>query len=93
MASKFSAVLGQRKSVQQEHTASIEEAPLVERTIRRGPGRPPGKRTHPDYQQTTIYIPRTLHDQVKIALIREGRKEFSELVETLLTDWISERQT
>lgn len=84
MASKFNAVLGQRRTAQSEQTPSTETPPPTEKTIGRGRGRPPGKRTNPDYQQVTIYIPRALHDQVKISLIQEGRKEFSELVETLL---------
>jgi hypothetical protein len=89
--SKFDAVLGQRR------TQTIEPIAVTETTRQRelaeldqekkGPGRPPGKRTNPAYQQVTVYIPRALHDKVKIALIQEGRKEFSELVEELLTDW------
>ena len=89
--SKFDAVLGQRR------TQAVEPAAVTETTKQReltelnqekkGPGRPPGKRTNPAYQQVTVYIPRALHNTVKIALIQKGRKEFSELVEELLTDW------
>ena len=89
--SKFDAVLGQRRTAEQ--ASSTESPQAVEKAISRGRGRPPGKRTNPDYQQVTIYIPRALHDQVKITLIQEGRKEFSELVEDLLAKWMSERQT
>ena len=92
MASKFNAVLGQRRTAQSEQVSSTETPRTVEKAIGRGRGRPPGKRTNPDYQQVTIYIPRALHDQVKISLIQEGRKEFSELVETLLASWMRDRQ-
>lgn len=92
MASKFNAVLGQRRTAQSEQTSLADTPRPMEKTIGRGRGRPPGKRTNPDYQQVTIYIPRALHDQVKISLIQEGRKEFSELVETLLASWMRERQ-
>jgi hypothetical protein len=89
--SKFNAVLEQRRTLPSEVTPT-ETSPTVESTVNRGRGRPPGKRTHPDYQQVTIYIPRALHDQAKIRLIQEGRKEFSELVGSLLDRWIRERQ-
>jgi hypothetical protein len=47
-----------------------------------------GKRTNPDYAQVTAYIPKSLHDDVKIALIKEGGKEFSAIVEELLSEWM-----
>ena len=91
--SKFDAVLGQRRTTPGEQIHLTESTQISETTqvIKRGKGRPPGKRTNPDYQQVTVYIPRALHDQVKIALIQEGRKEFSELVGELLASWIKER--
>lgn len=90
--SKFDAVLGQRRTAPSEQVGLTEPGVETEKAINRGRGRPPGKRTNPDYQQVTIYIPRVLHDQAKIALIQEGRKEFSELIEDLLADWIREHQ-
>jgi FMN phosphatase YigB (HAD superfamily) len=51
-------------------------------------GRPPGKRSHPDFEQITAYIRRDTHRAVKIALLKNGRKEFSELVEDLLGQWL-----
>ena len=52
-------------------------------------GRPggQGKRGNPDYAQVTAYIPKTLHDETKVNLIRQGNKEFSQLVEELLSGW------
>ena len=92
--SKFDAVLGQRRTTPSEQILLAESTQTNEttQTVNKGRrGRPPGKRTNPDYQQVTVYIPRTLHDQVKIALIQEGRKEFSELVGELLAKWIEQR--
>ena len=91
--SKFDAVLGQRRTEPSEQTPLTESTQThdTNQTIKRGKGRPTGKRTNPDYQQVTVYIPRTLHDQVKITLIQEGRKEFSELVGELLAKWIEQR--
>ena len=40
----------------------------------------------------TAYIPRTLHDEVKISLIRDGGREFSELVTELLAEWMQKRE-
>lgn len=52
-------------------------------------GRPKGKRSNPDYEQVTAYIRRTTYRDVKIALLQRGDdREFSELVEDLLTQWL-----
>jgi hypothetical protein len=51
-------------------------------------GRPPGKRSHPDFEQITAYIRKDTHHAVKIELLKNGRKEFSELVEELLHQWL-----
>ena len=88
--SKFDTVLARRKTENPE--MGSEAPPILEKVPSRGRGRPPGKRTNPDYQQVTVYLPRALHDQVKIKLIQEGRKEFSELVENLLINWVYRRK-
>ncbi len=52
-----------------------------------------GKKDNPDYQQATAYIPRQLHQDVKVLLIQEGGKQdFSELVEELLRKWVKGQQ-
>jgi len=51
-------------------------------------GRPPGKRSHPDFEQITAYIRKDTHHAVKIELLKNGRKEFSELMEELLHQWL-----
>lgn len=54
-------------------------------------GRPPGKRTDPDFAQVTAYIRKTTHRGVKLRLLQEGQgREFSELVEELLAGWLKE---
>jgi hypothetical protein len=85
--SKFTAILEQKR----EGAEAEKEAqqPASSPTAgRKGPGRPAGKRTNPDYGQVTAYIPKSLHEDVKIALIKEGGKEFSTLIEELLSEWI-----
>lgn len=55
----------------------------------RGPGRPPGKRSDPDHVQITAYIRRSTHHAVKLRLLEQGGdKDFSELVEDLLAEWL-----
>lgn len=54
-------------------------------------GRPPGKRSDPAFEPVTAYIRVTTHKEVKIRLIREGGKDFSELVEELLAGWLEPR--
>lgn len=62
------------------------------RPERRGPGRPRGKRSDPEFVQTTAHIRRQTHRAVKIALLQEGQgREFSQLVEELLGTWLRDR--
>ena len=49
-----------------------------------------GKRSNSDYKQVSAYIRKDTHFKVKLALLQEGR-EFSELVEQLLGEWIASR--
>ena len=46
-------------------------------------GRPPGKKSNPDYTQATVYLRKQTHLAAKKCLLDEG-KAFSELV----TQWI-----
>jgi hypothetical protein len=52
-------------------------------------GRPAGKRTDPDYAQVTAYIRKDTHHAVKLRLMQENQgREFSELVQELLAEWL-----
>lgn len=68
-----------------DHTHRRTAAPAVSR-----PGRPrTGKRSNPAFEQVSVYIRKDTHREVKIALLREaGGRQFSELVEDLLTEWL-----
>ncbi len=60
-----------------------------------GRGCPPrsqgaGKRGDPDYRQVSAYVRKDTHQKVKMALLEVDR-EFSELVEELLRDWLTKR--
>ena len=53
-------------------------------------GRPKGKRSNPDFEQVTAYVRSKTYRQTKIALLQQSELEdFSELVEKLLTEWLS----
>lgn len=84
--SKFSTFLVARKgssveigpcSVSRESTAM---ASRIHRT---------GKRRDPAYEQVTAYIRRNTHHAVKLALLTEGdSRQYSDLVEALLSQWL-----
>jgi hypothetical protein len=67
-----------------------------EATVKRGRGRPRGyaggKRDNKEeFTQASAYIRRDVHKRVKSALVDE-EKEFSELVEELLVEWLGSRK-
>ena len=85
--SKFEAIV-QRKREKGE-TAQAEYAPQGNGPKRMG--RPPGKRSNPEYEQVTSYIRRETYQAVQVALIRSGKKrQYSELVQELLQKWLEE---
>lgn len=80
--SKFDAILNRKGKGGDESPSGTE---------RRKRGRPTGKRSNPDYLQVTAYIPHDLYTEVKIALLRDGGGEFSDLVTELLSSWMQDR--
>jgi len=90
--SKFKGLFDAAKERQLEEPEQPEqkEPNLVSSLPRRG--RPKGKRSDPAFEQVTAYIRKETHQAVKIALLQDGQdKEFSELVEQLLQDWLQSR--
>jgi hypothetical protein len=72
-----------------EPTGTVEN---VENVEPKKMGRPKGKRSNPDFEQVTAYIKSATYTSVRIELLKEGQKrEFSELVQHLLDDWIESR--
>ena len=72
--------------------SSLKSSPKTDLPKRRG--RPAtGKRTNPDYDQTTAYVRKDTYKAVRIALIEEGEeRDYSELVEELLAKWLKSRR-
>jgi hypothetical protein len=82
----------QDESLTQQNGASpilpiseIQPLPTVPNQNKRG--RPSGKRSDPSFFLASAYIPVSLHHQVKIALLKEG-KEYSQLIHELLENWL-----
>lgn len=94
MSSKFKGILDGAKGRGPAPAPAVIQAPPPSPAPPEPPrrGRPPGKRSDPTYSQVTAYIPEDLHRKVKIALLQEAEgREFSQLVEALLIDWLGSR--
>ena len=102
MSSKFKGILDHAKAREPE---AVEEkqapapppspAPVAAPAPKKR-GRPAsGKRSDADYAQVTAYIHKDTHLNVKIALLnlrKSGEEnDFSELVDSLLADWLKSR--
>lgn len=101
--SKFAGLLSARKSEPDEAPAA-EIAPAQTGSgiaptapnggATRAPGRigrpATGKRSNPDFEQTSLYLRKETHHAVKVALLqaRDGR-DVSDLVEELLIKWLA----
>ncbi|MCP3963182.1 MAG: hypothetical protein GY719_35530 [bacterium] len=89
--SKFDAILKSAKEPGQE-----EKPPRRRRKASRpkveevAPKRALGRRSDPAYRQANAYLPKDLHQTVKVELLKES-KEYSVLVEELLTHWLESR--
>jgi hypothetical protein len=75
-----------------------EESPAAERTEKpavmvKTPGRPPGKRSDPEYKQYSVLLKRQTHRQVT-AILRdqEHGPDVSELLQQLLEQWLEQQQ-
>lgn len=67
----------------------------TESTSKRPVGRPPGRRSNPDYTQISAYIPIEILQEVQDVLAQERRiskqrtpRPVSDLVEELLSEWL-----
>lgn len=93
MSSKFKGILEQAKDRRPEPVEEVPPPPSPAPTVAASPkkrGRPSGKRSDADYIQVTAYIQKDRHRDVKIALLKSGGdKDFSELVDDLLGQWLN----
>jgi hypothetical protein len=88
--SKFSDVLAKLKQRPAEQSASSPTPPAGSEQVR-GRGRPPGKRSDPDYQPTTVLIRKhTKKTASRLLEDTNAAHDLSDLIEQLLTEWIQQ---
>lgn len=93
--SKFQEILKARRGADSEVTLSgtQKSESLNIQTFEKKRGRPSAKRSDPDFLQVTAYIRKETHRKTKIRLLEEGQgREFSELVEVILEEWLRRPQ-
>ena len=78
-SNRFDALLSSAR--QQEQTPAPVESKLTKKS----------KSTDPDYVRTTVYLPKRLHKQLKVAAADEER-EMSEILEGLVEQWLKKRK-
>jgi hypothetical protein len=78
-----------------ESNSTKPPAQTIETNLKRPIGRPPGRRSNPDYTQISAYIPMEVLQEVQDVLAQERRKSkkrtprpVSDLVEELLSEWL-----
>ncbi len=87
--SKFNDILKAAQARDQDGETPAPAEPKPQKS-----GRPRGKRSNPDYEQVSAYIKRETYRNTKIALLQQGNnQEFSELVEHLLSEWLSTQKS
>ena len=90
--SKFSGALSRLRDGPPEQPAAPPPPAAVAQAAAKGRGRPPGKRSDPDFKPTTLL----LREQTKRTAMRlledsQSGQDLSDLVEQLLAQW-SKRQ-
>lgn len=88
--SKFSSLRAMRERREQEAEAeqvSPAPSPPAQEEPKRRVGRPPGKRSNPEYQQVTVLLHGQTYLEARKRLLDE-RKEVSTLINELLSEWL-----
>ncbi len=92
--SKFSGALAKLNRQAETPAADIPipSAPIaIASDVARGKGRPPGKRSDPDYQATTVLLRKQTKKTAARRLEDAGSdKDLSDLIEQLLSEWIQQ---
>ena len=81
-SSRFDDLFSAARSKNQE---TSPESAKIEETKK-------SKSSNPDYVRTTIYLPKRLHQQLKVAAV-QGDKDMSEIIEGLIDAWIQSEDT
>jgi|RhiMetdeSRZDD1v2_1073273.scaffolds.fasta_scaffold431825_2 hypothetical protein len=87
--SKCSGVLAKLKQRPAAASSIARPDPPVGNEPGRGRGRPPGKRSDPDYQPTTVLLRKyTKKTATRLLEDTNAGHDLSDLIEQLLTEWI-----
>ena len=90
--SKFSGVLAQLKPRSAEAQPATQPAHPVGIEPMRGRGRPPGKRSDPDFQPTTVLLRKnTKKTAARLLEDTNAGQDLSDLIEQLLAEWIQKQ--
>lgn len=95
--SKFKDILSAAKDIdnnlpKENQDQTIQISQKENKVIKKG--RSKGKRSNPDFEQVTAYVRKNTYRQTKIALLNtEDKLDFSDLVEQLLTEWLSTQKS
>jgi hypothetical protein len=89
--SKFSGVLATLRPRPVDELSPAVAATPVRSAPVRGRGRPPGKRSDPDYQPTTVLLRKhTKKTATRLLEDTNAANDLSDLIEKLLTEWIQQ---
>ena len=90
--SKFSGVLAKLKPRTAEAQSPVLPTHSTGTEPVRGRGRPPGKRSDPDYQPTTVLLRKqTKKTAVRLLEDINAGQDLSDLIEQLLAEWIQKQ--
>jgi hypothetical protein len=91
--SKFSGALAKLKQRPDSPSATTRsDRPPPEAGLPRGKGRPPGKRSDPDYRPTTVLLRKqTKRTASRLLEDTDAGQDLSELIEQLLAEWIRQQ--
>jgi hypothetical protein len=90
--SKFSGVLAKLRQRPAEEPSIARPYPPASSEPVRGRGRPPGKRSDPDYQPTTVLLRKhTKKTANRLLEDTNAAHDLSDLIEQLLTEWIQKQ--
>lgn len=91
-SSRFDALFGAAKLPKPlEQDTPESEQNEVDRPAPDTQGSALSKGKDPNYQRTTVYLPKTMHRKLKAASAEEGR-EMSNVIEELIQQWLDRRK-
>ena len=87
--SKFAGIFEHSLAEEPRASERMEKRPVA----LKAPGRPPGKRSDPEYKQYSVLLKRQTHRQVTTILRdREESPDVSELLQQLLEQWLEKQR-